>query len=75
MIGPGAMAALPFMSPRLMGEAVHAGGRASGAVERAVGNVKVPPGASQANFQAGRTGALQDEEDRRLMMAMMGMRR
>ena len=74
---PAMLAALPAMSPRIVGEAVHAGGRAAGRVREATkGGPKVPRGAGMAAYQGGRASSVTDpkeaERRARLARAMTG---
>ena len=61
VMSPGALAAVPLASPRIVGEVVHAGGRAARTVADAVAGAPINPGATAAGaFQAGRTERVDD---------------
>lgn len=59
---PAALALLPFQSPRLVGEAVHAGGRAAGGVAKALASI---PGNTSKARRAALIAALVSGRDER----------
>jgi hypothetical protein len=67
----GAVAALPLMSPRLMGEAAYLGGRAASPLK----NIPITAAQGNAAFQAGRIGrtaqsAVEDYASKRLSVSL-----
>ena len=66
LVNPAVLGALPFQSPRLMGEVFHGAGRVAGAVDRAAGATRLSEigitarGAGAGAFQAGRIAGVEE---------------